>query len=54
MSVFRRKSVSALRAEADAGGFRRVLGPVGLSALGIGAIIGTTGLLSAVFTNDVV
>ena len=40
MSWFTRKSVSALRAEADAGTLRRVLGPVELTTLGIGAVIG--------------
>ena len=43
MSLWATKSITALRAEADATGERslkRTLGPVGLTALGIGAIIG--------------
>src|SRR5690606_21973087 len=40
VSLLDRKSVSALVAEADAAPMRRVLGPVGLTALGVGAIIG--------------
>jgi APA family basic amino acid/polyamine antiporter len=43
MQIFRRKSIERITAEAEAGehGLRRVLGPVNLVTLGIGAIIGT-------------
>src|SRR5262245_8446795 len=42
MSVFRTKPISAIVSTADTGhGLRRVLGPMNLIALGIGAIIGT-------------
>src|SRR5215510_10774208 len=42
MSLFRTKSIAALSASADSGhGLRRVLGPMNLISLGIGAIIGT-------------
>jgi basic amino acid/polyamine antiporter, APA family len=42
MSLFRTKSIAALSAPADSGhGLRRVLGPMNLISLGIGAIIGT-------------
>ena len=42
MSLFRRKSIAALQAEAAGDhGLRRALGPVNLVMLGIGAIIGT-------------
>jgi APA family basic amino acid/polyamine antiporter len=42
MSLFRRKSVTALQAEALGDqSLKRVLGPLNLTALGIGAIIGT-------------
>jgi len=42
MSLFRRKSIAALEAEArDEHGLRRVLGPVHLTLLGVGGIIGT-------------
>ena len=55
MNLWATKSVSVLRAEAEAGGdrsLRRALGPVNLVALGIGAIIGAgifvlTGLAAA-------
>ena len=40
MSLFTRKSMAMLQAEADAGTLRRVLGPVNLATLGVGAIIG--------------
>jgi APA family basic amino acid/polyamine antiporter len=40
MSLFTRKSIEALRTEADAGTLRRALGPVELTTLGIGAVIG--------------
>jgi APA family basic amino acid/polyamine antiporter len=40
MSLFRRKPVAQLQAEAAAGSLRRALGPWNLTALGIGAIIG--------------
>ena len=42
MNIFRRKSVAALQAEAESDQrLHRALGPVNLTALGIGAIIGT-------------
>src|ERR687889_827286 len=42
MGLFRRKSVTALQAEAAADhSLKRALGPLNLTALGIGAIIGT-------------
>src|SRR3954466_7690602 len=42
MDIFRRKSVTALQAEAQADtSLQRALGPWNLAALGIGAIIGT-------------
>jgi APA family basic amino acid/polyamine antiporter len=42
VSLFRRKSVRALQAEAEADhSLKRALGPLNLTALGIGAIIGT-------------
>ena len=42
MDLFRRKSVSALQAEAAGDhSLKRALGPLNLTALGIGAIIGT-------------
>jgi APA family basic amino acid/polyamine antiporter len=42
MDLFRRKSVTALQAEASADhSLKRALGPLNLTALGIGAIIGT-------------
>lgn len=42
MSLFRRKSVASLQAEAERDtGLRRALGPLNLTMLGIGAIIGT-------------
>src|SRR3954454_10535141 len=41
MDLFRRKSVTALQAEAaSAHSLKRALGPVNLTALGVGAIIG--------------
>ena len=40
MDVFWRKSIDQLRADAASGLLRRALGPVQLTALGIGAIIG--------------
>ncbi len=40
MSFFRRKTVKQLQTEAAGGSLRRALGPVNLTALGIGAIIG--------------
>ena len=39
--LFRTKSIEALVADRGAGGLKRVLGPVNLVALGVGAIIGT-------------
>ena len=42
MSLFRRKSIALLQAEAKGdAGLKRVLGPLNLTLLGIGAIIGT-------------
>ena len=41
MGLWTTKSVAELRREADAGTLRRSLGPVHLTALGIGSIIGT-------------
>ena len=40
-SLFRRKSLAQLHAEAEGQVLRRVLGPLDLTALGIGSIIGT-------------
>lgn len=40
MSVFARKPVAALRREAEGGTLERALGPVSLTTLGVGAIIG--------------
>lgn len=40
MSIWARKSLDRIQSEAEAGTLRRVLGPVHLTALGIGAIIG--------------
>ena len=41
MSLFAKKSVADLSAEAESGTLRRALGPLNLTTLGIGAIIGT-------------
>jgi APA family basic amino acid/polyamine antiporter len=41
MSIFTKKSVDALRADAAANPLRRALGPLNLTTLGIGSIIGT-------------
>ncbi len=41
MTLFTKKPVTELRAEAAAGTLRRALGPVHLTMLGIGAVIGT-------------
>jgi basic amino acid/polyamine antiporter, APA family len=41
MSLFRRKAIATLQAEAQAATLRRALGPWQLTMLGIGAIIGT-------------
>src|SRR4051812_48050715 len=42
MNLFRRKSVTALQAEAESDqSLKRALGPINLTALGVGAIIGT-------------
>ena len=41
MSLGHRKTLEELRAEADRPLLRRTLGPVDLTALGIGSIIGT-------------
>jgi basic amino acid/polyamine antiporter, APA family len=41
MSLFTRKSVAELRLEADRSALRKTLGPLNLTALGVGSIIGT-------------
>jgi APA family basic amino acid/polyamine antiporter len=41
MSLFTRKSLAALRADAESNTLRRALGPLNLTTLGIGSIIGT-------------
>src|SRR5215207_6614071 len=41
MSIFTKKSVESLRADAAANPLRRALGPLNLTTLGIGSIIGT-------------
>jgi APA family basic amino acid/polyamine antiporter len=41
MSLFTRKSLDALRADAESNTLRRALGPLNLTTLGIGSIIGT-------------
>ena len=41
MSVWTKKSLAELRGDAEAGTLRRSLGPLNLTALGIGSIIGT-------------
>ena len=41
MSLFTKKSIAELRVEADKGTLRRALGPLNLTALGVGSIIGT-------------
>ncbi len=41
MSLFVRKSIAALQGEADRSTLRRALGPLHLTALGIGSVIGT-------------
>ena len=40
MDLLARKSMAQLHAEADAGTLRRALGPLNLTTLGVGAIIG--------------
>jgi APA family basic amino acid/polyamine antiporter len=40
MSLFYRKTLASLHAEAHAGTLKRVLGPLNLTTLGVGAIIG--------------
>jgi APA family basic amino acid/polyamine antiporter len=40
MSLFARKSISELQTDAHAGTLKRVLGPVNLTTLGVGAVIG--------------
>ena len=60
MGLFIRKSIESLQAEARASGsktLKRVLGPVGLVALGVGVIIGAglfsiTGTVASEFTGD--
>src|SRR5687767_300302 len=41
MSLFYKKPIAAIQADAESGHLRRSLGPVQLTALGIGSIIGT-------------
>lgn len=41
MSIFTKKSLAALRADAESNTLRRALGPLNLTTLGIGSIIGT-------------
>jgi APA family basic amino acid/polyamine antiporter len=41
MSLFTRKSIDALRADAESNTLKRALGPLNLTTLGIGSIIGT-------------
>src|SRR5512132_331316 len=41
MTLFTKKSIAALRADAESNTLRRALGPLNLTALGIGSIIGT-------------
>ncbi len=40
MGLFEKKSIAALQADAESGALRRALGPVNLTTLGVGAIIG--------------
>ena len=59
MSLFARKDMAKLKAEAEAGTLRRALGPINLVTLGIGAIIGTgiftlTGVAAATFAGPAV
>ena len=41
MTLFTRKSIAALRADAETSALKRALGPLNLTTLGIGSIIGT-------------
>lgn len=62
MGLFIRKNIEALQAEAQASGsktLKRVLGPVGLVALGVGVIIGAglfsiTGTVASEFTGPAI
>jgi APA family basic amino acid/polyamine antiporter len=59
MSLFAKKDMAKLQAEAEAGTLRRALGPINLVTLGIGAIIGTgiftlTGVAAATFAGPAV
>lgn len=59
MSLFARKDMAKLKAEAESGTLRRALGPINLVTLGIGAIIGTgiftlTGVAAATFAGPAV
>ncbi|HKW89961.1 MAG TPA: amino acid permease [Candidatus Acidoferrales bacterium] len=59
MSLFARKDMAKLKAEAEAGTLRRALGPINLVTLGIGAIIGTgiftlTGVGAAMFAGPAI
>ena len=62
MGLFIRKNIEALQAEAQASGsktLKRVLGPIGLVALGVGVIIGAglfsiTGTVASEFTGPAI
>jgi APA family basic amino acid/polyamine antiporter len=59
MSLFARKDMAKLQAEAEAGTLRRALGPINLVTLGIGAIIGTgiftlTGVGAAMYAGPAI
>src|SRR5215213_8490788 len=41
MGILSKKSIDALRAESERGALKRSLGPLNLTALGVGSIIGT-------------
>ena len=56
MGLFTKKSIAELQSEATSGGLKRTLGPMNLTMLGIGAIIGTgifvlTGTAAAQFAG---
>ena len=59
MTLFTRKSIAALRADAETSGLKRALGPLNLTTLGIGSIIGTgifvlTGQAAAMYAGPAV
>ena len=59
MSIWTRKSLDRIHSEAEAGTLHRVLGPVHLTALGIGAIIGAgifvlTGQAAAMYAGPAI